>query len=371
MYRKPEHLRRALRLKEDARVCLIGTGYDESLESFWIKSEPHKALGQIAALDLTFSTTTTYSVWDDHTRFDQIYNQERNLATYEWLTGHGVPTIPFLFCALEPDYKAAAKWLDEHPEVEIVATSAQGYKGSLRFCEFMADLRRLQQISNRPLRFLIVGCCAGWKIDLLYEHFPIAAIVSGLPFGVGRSGHLCNADLSGRRPAPQSIPRSKLVEECIATCASYCAARASAASTRKASEVIPVQIDLSIREAERNPDRSLSNGEIQGDMPMSAWSSLSAGVKDDMGMSESPEEPKKLSLPGQPFVIGDSREAECSLSRKEEEASVPKGVTRGDQVSHPLLARRHREDPEVRDAEMLPVKPLPPGRPVTQEFPPK
>jgi hypothetical protein len=247
-YRTPEHLRRALGLKKDARVCLIGTGHDESLESFWIKSEPHEALRQVAALDLTFSTTTTYSVWDDYPRFDQIYNQERNLATYEWLTGHGVPTIPFIFCALEPDYKAAAKWLDEHSEVEIIATSAQGYKGPLRFYEFMADLRRLQQISNRPLQFLIVGCCTGWKIDLLYEHFPIAAIVSGLPFGVGRSGHLCNADLSGRRPAPQNIPRSRLVEECIAACANYCAARALAASARKVSEVI--QTDLPIREAE-------------------------------------------------------------------------------------------------------------------------
>ena len=38
---------------------------------------------------------------------------------------------------------------------------------------------------------------------------------------------------------------------------------------------------------------------------------------------------------------------------------------------HPLLARRHGEDPEVRDAKVRPVKALPPGLPVAEELSPE
>lgn len=48
------------------------------------------------------------------------------------------------------------------------------------------------------------------------------------------------------------------------------------------------------------------------------------------------------------------------LLRKEEEALIAsEGPARGYEVPHPLLARRHGEDPEVRDGEVPSVKPLP------------
>jgi hypothetical protein len=48
------------------------------------------------------------------------------------------------------------------------------------------------------------------------------------------------------------------------------------------------------------------------------------------------------------------------LSEEEEpRAAAGEGPARLDEVLHPLPARRHGQDPEVRDAEVALVKPLP------------
>src|ERR1700687_1671330 len=56
---------------------------------------------------------------------------------------------------------------------------------------------------------------------------------------------------------------------------------------------------------------------------------------------------------------------------KEDPPTAPERPARGNQVPHSLLARRHGEDPEVRDAEVRSVKPLPPRLPVGEELAPE
>jgi hypothetical protein len=227
-YGTPERLREALGLPGDAKLCFIGTGPDESLERFWTRTEPSEAFGELARLKFAFATTASYSVWDSSPRFDQIYNQERNLATYDWLTSYGIPTIPFLFCALDADYKAAGAWLTARPAVNTVAASAQSYyHGRTAFYEFLRDLRRLEDAAGRSLRFLVVGCCHARHIELLFEHFSIAAIASSQPISLGRSGRLCKSDLTGRYKAPLKMPRQNLITECIGRCEAVVAAHAT------------------------------------------------------------------------------------------------------------------------------------------------
>lgn len=58
--------------------------------------------------------------------------------------------------------------------------------------------------------------------------------------------------------------------------------------------------------------------------------------------------------PVQPFVRQDVPAAKALLVREEEEPRTVSGERSASlgQVPHPFPARRHREDPEVRDAEM-------------------
>jgi hypothetical protein len=73
-----------------------------------------------------------------------------------------------------------------------------------------------------------------------------------------------------------------------------------------------------------------------------------------------------------PVVADDTPTAGRLLVGKEEQApTAPERPARGKQMPPPLLARRHGEDPEVRDAEVGSVKALPPGLPVTEELAPE
>jgi hypothetical protein len=68
-------------------------------------------------------------------------------------------------------------------------------------------------------------------------------------------------------------------------------------------------------------------------------------------------------------VAEDVPSAKLSLIRKEEEPrAATERAARSYQVSHPLLARCHGEDPEVRDAEVRLVESLPPCLVVCEEL---
>lgn len=79
-YRSAEALRRTLKVSSNARIALIGTARDYTIERFWERSESLRSWEKIAALGFEFSTSLTYSVWDKHPRFHQILSQEKNLV---------------------------------------------------------------------------------------------------------------------------------------------------------------------------------------------------------------------------------------------------------------------------------------------------
>lgn len=180
-FKTPEQIREDLNLPRDARLALIGTVADITLENFWEVSERQDSWKRIAELNLEFATSLTFSVWNKHPRFDQIFNQDRNFATHDFLLAAGVNSIPFLFSHTKRDYQEIISWLREREDVTKVAILSQFYESAHKFEQIHNDMRAYQEDALRPLQFLVVGVSSAEKIDRLLSEFPTATIVTHQP----------------------------------------------------------------------------------------------------------------------------------------------------------------------------------------------
>lgn len=185
----PGHLRKTFKLPPDARICLLCNGKDPLLEQFWKHSAQSRSWETIRALEFEFVTSTTCSVYDCRPRFDQIHNQDRNYASYEFLTAYGIPTVPFLFTFADEDYEAAGNWLEVHDEVTVIGALAQMYTLDYEFLQFRDRLRRLCDSLPRPVDILVVGTATLDRISHLFLEFENVSICTGKPAHKAVSGH--------------------------------------------------------------------------------------------------------------------------------------------------------------------------------------
>ena len=176
-----DELKYKVGLPRDARVALIGTAQDRKLESFWRIARSRKIWERIAAIGFEFVTSSTFSVWDESPRFDQIRNQERNFLTHDLFVDLGVPAIPFLYPFDDSDYRAAFDWLHHRPDINKIAVLAQYYKTPDQFIQFLNNMRKLQEGAGKQLKFLVVGIASLNKIAAVLSEFD-ATIVTWKPF---------------------------------------------------------------------------------------------------------------------------------------------------------------------------------------------
>jgi hypothetical protein len=221
-YRQPRQLTPVFRLAEGARLALISNTRDRRLEGFWALSEAEEVWSAIGSLGFDFATSCTFSVWGDDPRFDQIFNQERNLYSYDRLTAAGVPTAPFLFFATPRDLEVALRWLEAHPEVETVAVLAQMQRPRQEFDECLAELRALRDGVGRPLRFLVVGVATAAKLEALFAEFPTATVATTKPALKAVAGWQTTPELDHEQ-VPE-IPREELVAVNFRRYAAFCEA---------------------------------------------------------------------------------------------------------------------------------------------------
>lgn len=215
-------LRQDLGLGPDARVCLIGTGADARLEHAWETSKIHELWHRLANLDFDFVTTTTFSVWDQQPRFDQIYNQERNLCSYVRFTSLGIPTVPFLFYRTEVDLRRHVEWLERHEEVDTIAVLAQFYRRTSDFKRLLEGMQRLVDHVERGLRFLVTGCATADKIEILFSRFPSATVVSTKPVMQALHGRLTTSRLAHQKKTRAEFSKTELLARNISTFYEFC-----------------------------------------------------------------------------------------------------------------------------------------------------
>jgi hypothetical protein len=220
-YRSAASLRRDLRIASDARLMLIGTASDYTIDKLWKSSDATDAWKRIANLGFECSTGLSYSVWDAHPKFDQIFNQEKNETTYDLLLSQGLISIPFLFSYDERDYQAVLSWLKAHKDVRKVAILAQFKRHQQAFDEVVKEMHRLQRDVSRPLHFFVVGPSTARKIKRLLDEFPNVTVAIGEPASKALYNHRTRNDLS-HVPADMRIAKSTLVKNNVEMYRQFC-----------------------------------------------------------------------------------------------------------------------------------------------------
>ncbi len=187
-FESSQELRQKLGLLPDSRVALVGQVKDKKLERFWTLSEEQEVWRRIANLNFEFVTSCTFSVWYDHPRFDQIYNQERNFLTHDFIASFGIPSIPFLMFSNEKlDYQENISWLRGRPDISIVALRGQHRPKSGDFRDLLDEMRAISEDVKRPIHFLISGCSEPNRIASILNGYD-ATIVDGHAFMAGING---------------------------------------------------------------------------------------------------------------------------------------------------------------------------------------
>ncbi|HBB96284.1 MAG TPA: hypothetical protein DC054_12915 [Blastocatellia bacterium] len=220
-YKSAQTLRRALRLPSDARLILIGSTKDYTIEKLWTTSDAAEAWRRIANLGFECSTALTYSIWDEHPKFDQIFNQEKNLITYEILLANGVISIPFLFFYDDRDYEEVLSWLKAHKDVKKIGVLAQFKRKDAAFDEVVRDMHRLEKDVPRSLHFVVVGPSTASRIQRLFNEFSRVTIVSSEPASAALWNNRTRTDLT-HVTADSRIPKAILAANNIEMYRKFC-----------------------------------------------------------------------------------------------------------------------------------------------------
>jgi hypothetical protein len=240
-YRSAQSLRHALGLQPDARLALIGTTNDYTIEKLWTNSGASDAWNRIANLGFEFSTSVSYSVWDEHPRFDQIFNQEKNFATHGILLEKGIISIPFLFFYDEKDYQEILSWLRNHKDVRKVAILAQFKRADANFEEVVVDMHRLEKDLSRSLQFLVVGPSTASRIRRLFNEFSRVTIVTIEPAFKALYSHRALRDLR-YVPADNRIRKAIIAANNIEIHRKFCARARPAKRVRRLSDEVALPL---------------------------------------------------------------------------------------------------------------------------------
>lgn len=197
-------------IPKKAKIVLIGTGEDYTLEHLWKIQEKEQIFEKIAKMGFYAVTSLTWSVWEeDFPRPDQIRNQHRNYQSYDLLANFGMPCIPFLFLVDDIDFENANKWLLKRPDIHTVAIYARYYRDSTKFYKLLSYLEKIKKYIKRPLKFLIVGVAKADNISLLKKKFQVN-FVYGKPFYAAlKGGRVCDSNL---KYSESDLPKEKLIE---------------------------------------------------------------------------------------------------------------------------------------------------------------
>ena len=208
-YKNSRNLRKALRISESAKLALICTALDPRLEIFWHKTKSTDAWRRIADFQFEFSTSLSFSVYDNNPRFDHIFNRERNFVSHDLLLLSGVNSIPFIFFYNDKDFNEAVSWLKNRPDITKVAIHAQQTIARTAIANMVLAMNALQGAVGRDLYFVVVGVFKILKCVSLKRKFPKLTVVTSSPLYKASCGEKLFSDLSSKT-LPKTIPNTDL-----------------------------------------------------------------------------------------------------------------------------------------------------------------
>ena len=124
-HRRP--LREVYRLAPTTKLALEFYVEDRVLEGFWANRQP--IIAGLSGLGFDLILGPSFSVWYDHSRFEQLVQQRRAFIVYHELVEAGLPAIPDVGWSLfEPDGRRWARWINSQPQLRAVSLFCDGRK---------------------------------------------------------------------------------------------------------------------------------------------------------------------------------------------------------------------------------------------------
>lgn len=172
LYRDVAEIKAKFGLPSNSKVALLCTGDDAVLERLWKVHEIKQVFERISQMGFVWATSLSFSVWrNEFPRPDQLRNFYRNLYTCDVMNNLGLPCVPFLFPVLEKDFENLSAWLRDRPHIDTVAIYARYYHESNKFPKLINLLDRIEEIADRPFRFLISGMGKASNIAFLRDRY--------------------------------------------------------------------------------------------------------------------------------------------------------------------------------------------------------
>jgi hypothetical protein len=117
-----------------------------------------------------------FSVWRDHSRFEQLVQQRRAFAFYHELVEAGLPAVPDVGWSLfEPDGRLWAEWINGQPDLQAVSIFCGGRKihaerRALR--ETVEDIALFHRAVRPEVTFILGGVHAPERLVMLRRAAP-------------------------------------------------------------------------------------------------------------------------------------------------------------------------------------------------------
>lgn len=173
----PVSLRERFGIPPEVKILLQAYGKDALIESIWPKREDfYIAIGKLG-FDLI--TGINYSVWHEQPHAERLINVKRSLVTFSEMQRHGLPAIPHMYWSGRRDLERWAEWLNNNPQVGIVATDLQTERTHKVWDTSVEELSLyFVPLLKREIHFLVTGASTIDRVAEVRNLFSNAVTIS-------------------------------------------------------------------------------------------------------------------------------------------------------------------------------------------------
>ena len=209
----PKHhrpLREVYRLGPATKVALECFVEDRVLEGFWLNRR--SVIQELRGLGFDLILAPNFSVWYDHSRFEQLVQQRRAFILYHELVEAGLPAIPDIGWSLfEPDGRLWAEWVNSQPDLKAVSLfcgNRKAHASRRALEETVEDIALFHEVVRPDITFLLGGVHAPERLLALRRAASGRKLVicNGMAYALAQRRRL----LGSRRP-----PVARAARECF------------------------------------------------------------------------------------------------------------------------------------------------------------
>jgi len=202
-HRSPLHT--VYRLSAETRLALEFYVEDRVLEGVW--AHRRQLIDEIRSLSFDLILSPNFSVWRDHSRFEQLVQQRRSFAFYHELRDAGLPAIPDIgWSFFEPDGRLWADWINSQPGLAAVSIFCGGRKIHAErraFRETLEDIALFHRAVRAGVTFVLGGIHAPERLLALRLAAPGRQLVicNGMAYALAQRRKLLDRRVRAARSA--------------------------------------------------------------------------------------------------------------------------------------------------------------------------